>query len=98
MREKNNILADADHFLRIKINLTNFKNKNKYLKKNIGQRNKSNKIAKTADYLDNLSIFLKIDWTDFKNENKKQGRKTMFYLKEIFQKILKPYKYFVIKF
>ena len=37
MREKNNILADAEHFLRIKINLTNFKNKNKYLKKILGK-------------------------------------------------------------
>ena len=31
-RRKNNILADAEHFLRIKINLTDFKNKNSYLK------------------------------------------------------------------
>ena len=34
----------------------------------IGQNNKSNKIVKTAGYLDNLSIFLKTDLTDFKNK------------------------------
>ena len=31
--KKNNILADAEQFLRRRINLADFKNKNKYLKK-----------------------------------------------------------------
>ena len=42
MRQKNNILADAENFLRIKIDLTDFKNENRYLKK----------LLKAAGYLD----------------------------------------------
>ena len=38
MRQKNNILVDAEHYLRIKTDVTDFKNKNKYLKQLLGKK------------------------------------------------------------
>ena len=52
MKQKNNIFADAEHFLRIKINLTDFKNKNEYLKKLLDQKINLIKQIKTAGFLD----------------------------------------------
>ena len=57
MKQKNNILADVEHLLRIKIDLTDFKNKNKYLKKLLGKKLNQIKQLKTAGYIDNLIIF-----------------------------------------
>ena len=52
MRQKNNTLADAEHFSRIKIDLKDFKNKKKYLKKLLDKKKGQIKQLKTAGYLD----------------------------------------------